>query len=170
VSREERSLNTFQHPARPFPILNDLAPGYDITGSRKEEVTVMKNNMRCRQTSKYIVMASGILLLAGCSFLADEPKGGVQGDSTLENQSKSLTGSYKDMGPDGSIKPHPEPSYKMRQEPQDRTTGVIILGGPAAMPELKMGTTPMKGATGGKTPSSGSVSNSRGSSSGAYGK
>lgn len=70
------------------------------------------------------------------------------------------------MGPDGSIKPHPEPSYKMRQEPQDRTTGVIILGGPVDMPELKMGTTPMKGSTGG----SGSVSNSRGSSSGAYGR
>ncbi len=130
----------------------------------------MKNKMRCRQTSDYMVMASGILLLAGCSFLADEPKGGVPVDSTLENQSKSLTGSYRDMGPDGSIKPHPEPSYTARQEPQGRTTGVIILGGSAAMPELKMDMTPMKGSAGRKVPSSGSVSNSRGSSSGAYGK
>ena len=108
-------------------------------------------------------MASGILLLAGCSFLADEPKGGVPVDSTLENQSKSLTGSYRDMGSDGSIKPHPEPSYKTRQEPQGRTTDVIILGGSAAMPELKMGTIPMKGSAGWKMPSSGS-------SRGAYGK
>jgi hypothetical protein len=123
----------------------------------------MKNKMRCRQTLGFMVGASGILLLAGCSFLANEPKEGVQVESTLENQSKSLTGSYRDMGPDGSIKPHPEPSYKTRQDPQGRTNGVIILGGSAAMPELKMSTTPMKGSAGGKMPSSGS-------SRGAYGK
>jgi hypothetical protein len=130
----------------------------------------MKNDMRCRQTLDCMVMASGILFLAGCSFLADEPKKGVQVESTVENQSKSLTGSYRDIGPDGSIKPHPEPSYKMRQEPQGRTNGVIILGGPVAMPELKMDSIPMKGATGGTMPRSGSVPNSRGPSSGAYGK
>lgn len=69
----------------------------------------MKNKMRCRQTSDYMVMASGILLLAGCSFLADEPKGGVPVDSTLEiNQKVSLdrTGTWDRTAPSSRIPSH----------------------------------------------------------------
>ncbi len=124
-----------------------------------------------RQTCNYMVVTSGILLLAGCSFLADEPKEGIQLDNILERQSKSIAGSYRDMGPDGSIQPHPESSYTMRQESQGRTNGgVIILGGPAPVPDLRTGKTTIKGSSGRTTPNSGSVSNSPGSSSGAVGK
>ncbi len=116
----------------------------------------------------YMVMVSGILLLAGCSFLADKPQENVQVDSrTLASQSKSLAGSYRDIGSDGSIKPHPAPSYKMSEEPQSRTDGAITLGGPADIPDVKTGT--IKRSTGGTTPRSSSGSNSTGSSSGASG-
>ena len=123
--------------------------------------------MIIRQTCVYMVMVSGILLFAGCAFLADEPQRGAQFDSTLGSQSKSLAGSYGDIGSDGSIKPHPESSYKMSQEPQSRTDGAITLGGPAGIPDLRTGT--IKRSTGGTTPRSGSGSNSTGSSSGASG-
>ena len=125
--------------------------------------------MMIRQTCVYMVMASGIFLSAGCSFMADEPKGEVQFDSTPESRPKSLAGSYRDIGSDGSIKPHPESSYKMRQEPQGRTNDVIILGGPAPIPDLKTGKTTIKGSTGGTTPHPGSVSDSTGPFSGARG-
>jgi len=123
--------------------------------------------MIIRQTCVYMVMVSGILLFAGCAFRADEPQGGAQFDSTLGSQSKSLSGSYGDIGSDGSIKPHPESSYKMSQEPQSRTDGAITLGGPAAIPDLRTGT--IKRSTGGTTPRSGSGSKSTGTSSGASG-
>jgi hypothetical protein len=126
-----------------------------------------ENTMIIRQTCVYLVMVSGILLFAGCAFRADEPQGGAQFDSTLGSQSKSLAGSYGDIGSDGSIKPHPESSYKMSQEPQSRTDGAITLGGPAAIPDLRTGT--LKRSTGGTTPRSGSGANSTGSSSGASG-
>ena len=73
--------------------------------------------MIIRQTCVYMVMVSGILLFAGCAFLADRPQGEAQPDSTtLATQSKSLAGSYRDLGSDGSIKPHPQPSYNMSQK------------------------------------------------------
>ena len=69
--------------------------------------------MMMRQTCVYMVMVSGILLFAGCAFVNYEPHEGAQFDSTLESQSTTLAGSYKDIGSNGSIKPHPESSYKM---------------------------------------------------------
>ena len=118
--------------------------------------------MIIRLTCVSMVMVSGILLFAGCSFLADKPQGEAQLDSTtLGTQSKSLAGSYRDVGSDGSIKPHPQPSYKMSQEPQSQTDGEIILGKPVDMPDLKTGG--IKRSTGG------SGSKSIGSSSGASG-
>jgi hypothetical protein len=130
---------------------------------KKERILIMM----MRQTCVPIVTASGILLLASCSFLADKPKEEAQFDNTLRSQSTSLAGSYRDIGSDGSIKPHPESSYKMTHEPQSRTDGAITLGGPADIPDLKTSTT--KKATGGTTPHSGLGSNSTGSSSGARG-
>jgi hypothetical protein len=124
--------------------------------------------MIIRLTCVSMVMVSGILLFAGCSFLADKPQGEAQLDSTtLGTQSKSLAGSYRDVGSDGSIKPHPQPSYKMSQEPQSQTDGEIILGKPVDMPDLKTGG--IKRSTGETTPRSGSGSKSIGSSSGASG-
>ncbi|MEO7859581.1 MAG: hypothetical protein ABIU05_03915, partial [Nitrospirales bacterium] len=96
-----------------------------------------------------MVMVSGILLSAGCSFMAngsflvDKPPENVQVDSrTLASQSKSLAGAYRDIGSDGSIKPHPAPSYEMSQDP--RTGGEIRLGGPMPMPDLRTGTVKME--------------------------
>ncbi len=106
--------------------------------------------MMMRQTCVYMVMVSGILLFAGCAFLADKPQGGAQFDSTLGSQSKSLAGSYRDIGSDGSIKPHPESSYKMSQGPESRTDGAIILGAPADMPNMRTGT--IKRSSGETTP------------------
>jgi hypothetical protein len=125
--------------------------------------------MIIRQTCDYIVLVSGILLFAGCVLLGNEyePQGGAQFEATLGSQSKTLAGSYNDIGSDGSIKPHPESSYKMSQEPQSRTDGAIILGGPPDIPDLRTGT--IKRSTGGTTPRSGSGSNRTGSSSGASG-
>ena len=117
--------------------------------------------MMIRQTCVYILMASGIFLMAGCSYLAGEPKEGVQADNTLERQPKNLAGSYGDIGSNGSIKPNPESSYKMRRETQGRTNNdVIILGGPVPIPDLRTGNTTTQGSPGGTTPRSGSVSDS----------
>jgi hypothetical protein len=79
--------------------------------------------MIIRQTCVYVVMMSGILLFAGCVFLGNEyePQG-VQFESTPGSQSKTLAGSYSDIGSNGSIKPHPESSYKMSQEPHIQPT------------------------------------------------
>lgn len=91
-----------------------------------------------RLTCVYMVMVSGILPLAGCYIMADRPQGEARPDSgTLGSQSKSLAGVYRDIGSDGSIKPHPQPSYNMSQEPQTRTDGVITLGAPVDMPSIK---------------------------------
>jgi len=80
--------------------------------------------MIIRQTCVYIVMVSGILLFAGCVWLGNEYEtpGGPQLESTPGSQSKTLTGSYSDMGSDGAIKPHPGSSYKMGQEPHSQPT------------------------------------------------
>ena len=83
----------------------------------------------------YMVLVSGILLFAGCAFKNYAPREGPQFDGT---PGTSLAGSYKDIGSNGSIKPHPAPSYKISQEPQ--TDGAITLGGPVDMPDLKSGT------------------------------
>jgi hypothetical protein len=129
--------------------------------------------MMIRQTCVYyVVMASGIFLMAGCSYLAGEPKEGVQAgqaDNSLERQPKNLAGSYGDIGSNGSIKPNPESSYKMRRETQGRTNNVIILGGPLPIPDLSTGNTTTQGSPGGTTPRSGSVSDSAGPFSGTRG-
>jgi hypothetical protein len=86
------------------------------------QINKRENTMIIRQTCVYVVMVSGILLFAGCAFVNYEPHDGTQFDSALESQSKTLAGSYKDIGSNGSIKPHPESSYKMSQEPPSQPT------------------------------------------------
>jgi hypothetical protein len=110
-------------------------------------------------------MVSG--MLAGCAFVNYEPRDEAQFDSTLKSQSKTLAGSYEDIGSNGSIKPHLGSSYEMGQEPQGGTDGAIILGGRAETPDLRSGT--MKEETGRTTPPSGPSSNSTGSSNRASG-
>jgi hypothetical protein len=109
--------------------------------------------MIIRPTFVYMVMVSGVFVFTGCSFWANEPQRGA--------------GTYKDVGSDGSIKPHPGSSYEMSQEPQRRTDSEIILGGPAEVPDMKMGT--MKRETGRTTPPPGPSPNSTGSSNRASG-
>jgi hypothetical protein len=118
------------------------------------------------QICAYVVMLSGILLVAGCALMNYEPRDGAQSDSGLEGQSKTLAGSYKDVGSNGSIKPHPESSDK---EPQSRTTGAIILGGPAEIPDMTTLTIKKTGKPGGTKAGSGSGPNSKDSSNGAMG-
>ena len=124
-----------------------------------------ENTMIIRPTCVYVVMLS-VLLFAGCALMNYEPRDGAQSDTALEGQSKTLAGSYKDIGSNGSIKPHPESSDK---EPQGRTTGAIILGGPAEMPDMTTLTIKKTGKPGGTKAGSGFGSNSKDSSNGAIG-
>jgi hypothetical protein len=115
-----------------------------------------------------IVRTSGVFFFCGCSLLADGPKTGAQFDRISGSETKSIAGSYRDVGTDGSIKPHPKSSGV-----GGRTDGVIMLGGPAEVPDIKSGQITIKGSMGEKTPTvrmgertfpSGSGSNSTGSS------
>ena len=74
--------------------------------------------MIIRQTCVYVVMVSGILLFAGCVFLGNEYE--PQGVQFESKPGTALTESYSDLGSNGSIKPHPESSYKMSQEPHSQ--------------------------------------------------
>jgi len=124
--------------------------------------------MTIRDMCVYMVMASGILFNAGCSLMIDQPKGDTPSESTLKGQSQSLAGVYTDLGSDGSIQPH---SQSVGQG--GRINGLIILGEPANMPDMKTGKTTIKGSTdttptvrmGETTFGSGSGPNSTGSSS-----
>jgi hypothetical protein len=100
--------------------------------SRKE------NTMIIRHTSFSVMIVSGMLLFGGCAFVHHEPRNNAPID---RSQSTTLAGSYKDIGSDGSIKPHPDSSYEMSRDPQRQTTGSIILGGEEKeLPDLRTGT------------------------------
>ena len=136
---------------------------YGVLGRSSRIPIKWENTMIMRQACVYMVMVSGIFLFSSCAFLTDKPQGEAQPNSTtLGTQTKNLAGSYRDVGSDGSIKPHPQPSYNASQEPESRTGGVINLGGPTEIPDLKTGT--VKSSTGG------SGSNSTSSSGGASGR
>lgn len=57
-------------------------------------------------------------------------------------QSKNLAGPYRDVGSDGSIQPHPE---SVGVEGRG-VNGLVILGGPADMPNMKTGENELKGS------------------------
>ena len=59
--------------------------------------------MTIHQTCSYLVLVSVILSFAGCSAWGPSTKGAAQFDQgSLEGQSKSLAGVYRDVGSDGS--------------------------------------------------------------------
>jgi hypothetical protein len=98
-------------------------------------------------------MTSAILSFAGCSLWGPQSKGEAQFDSTEVSPSKSLAGAYSDIGSDGSIKPHPEPSGAITQESKGgQVKGLILLNAPVDMPDIKSGNSTIKGTTGGTTP------------------
>lgn len=80
-------------------------------------------------------MVSGVLSVVGCAFGDYAPHEVNQSDST---RGTSLTVSYKYLGSDGSIEPHPAPSYEMSQKSQS-PTGEITLGGAVDMPNVATG-------------------------------
>jgi hypothetical protein len=99
--------------------------------------------------------------------MIDQPKGESPSASTLRSESKSLAGIYSDIDSNGFIKPHPQSVGE-----GGKITGLIILGGPADMPDIKTGTMKLKEPTdttptvkmGDTTFSSGSSSTRTGSS------
>lgn len=107
-----------------------------------------------QETGMYVrfVMASGIVLIAGCSLWTGEADRGFQLKNIPQLHSKSLAGSYGDVGPDGSIKPHP-----IILGTGGRITGVIKAGGPAPIPDLRTGEMVIKGGSGGTKPPFGSA-------------
>lgn len=97
--------------------------------------------MKSRSMCASILMASGMFLFAGCSAWGPSTKGTAQFDSSdVEGQSKSLAGVYQDVQSNGSIKPHLQTAGV-----EGRVNGLVILGGPADMPNVKTGQNEIKG-------------------------
>jgi len=103
--------------------------------------------MKIPLTLVNVAMTSGVFFFYGCSLMVDEPKTGTRFDRMSGNETKSIAGLYRDVGTDGSIKPHPQSSGA-----GGRISGVIMLGGPAEVPDIKTGRMTIKGSMGEKTP------------------
>ncbi|UVT20332.1 MAG: hypothetical protein H8K03_21615 [Nitrospira sp.] len=84
-----------------------------------------------RQT---LIMGTGILLTMGCSLMIDQPNGDIPSERELRSESKSLAGVYTDVDSNGTIKPHAETVGE-----GGTINGLIILGGPSDMPDIKAG-------------------------------
>lgn len=98
--------------------------------------------MKVMDIYKCVGMACSILSFAGCSAWGPSTKGDAQfNQSSVQGQSKSLAGVYRDVGSDGSIQPH---SDVLGTDGQ--INGLIILGGPADMPNIKTGQNEIKGS------------------------
>lgn len=108
-----------------------------------------------------MVMVSGILAFAGCSLMVDEPQGTAHIESTTGRQAKTLAGSYKHIGSDGSIKPHP-PSPGTG----GRTVGTIEVAAPTDGLDHKTGKPALGGTDGGIMSRFGYSPNHTGSSAG----
>jgi hypothetical protein len=68
--------------------------------------------MTISQTCGYLLVASGVVLLVGCSAWNGRPDPETHVVSPPYMNSKSLAGAYPDVGPDGGIKSHPASSSK----------------------------------------------------------
>jgi hypothetical protein len=68
--------------------------------------------MTIGQTCGYLLVASGVVLLVGCTAWNGRPDTEVPVVSTPDMKSKSLAGGYPYVGPDGGIQPHPASSNK----------------------------------------------------------
>lgn len=90
--------------------------------------------MRIQQLSACLLGVSSLILCISCSWLSDQSSS----PAVELPPSKALAGLYKDVGPNGSIKPHPQ----ALQTPTggQRTEGVIELGDEIQNPELEIGT------------------------------
>ena len=103
--------------------------------------------MTIRHTCVGLVLASGMFSFAGCSAWGPDSRSETQVDaSSVEGQTKSLAGLYRDVGSDGSIQPHPQTVGV-----EGRVNGLVILGGPADVPNMKTGENEIKGSAD-KTP------------------
>jgi len=106
----------------------------DTPDDREEDAMTMK------QICGYMVMIPAVFLLVGCSAWSGRPDTELPIASAPDMQSKSIAGAYADVGPDGSIKPHPSSSDKIFPDPRSqRTGGTISLGGPLPMPNIRTG-------------------------------
>lgn len=90
--------------------------------------------MRIQQPSACLLVMSSLFLCVSCSWLTDQSSS----PAVELPPSKSLAGLYKDVGPNGSIKPHSQAPHTMRGG--QRTEGVIELGDEIQNPELDIGT------------------------------
>lgn len=85
--------------------------------------------MKIGRSCAYAVVAISAFMLVGCSLWTGRQDSETQYPSTPPIPPKSLAGVYRDVGRDGSIKPHlldaPE---TMGPGPGDRQTGTITLG------------------------------------------
>ncbi len=98
--------------------------------------------MNTRDISTYMVIANCMISFPGCSAWGPSIKGTAQFTSNdVEGQSKSLAGVYEDVQPNGSLKPHVQ-----KAGVEGRVNGLIILGGPADMPNIKTGGSEIKGS------------------------
>lgn len=68
--------------------------------------------MTISQICRDILVASGVVLLVGCTAWTGRPDPDVHVVSTPDMKSKSLAGAYSDIGSDGGIKPHSASSNK----------------------------------------------------------
>jgi hypothetical protein len=68
--------------------------------------------MTISQTCGYLLVASGVVLLVGCTAWNGRPDSEVHVVSAPDMKSKSLAGAYPDVGPDGGIQPRPASSNK----------------------------------------------------------
>jgi hypothetical protein len=68
--------------------------------------------MTISQTCGYLLVASGVVLLVGCTAWNGRPDPDVHVVSTPDMKSKGLAGAYSDVGPDGGIQPRPASSNK----------------------------------------------------------
>lgn len=82
-----------------------------------------------------------IFFFVGCSAWDGGYKGGAP-PNVEDMQGKSITGVYRDLGLDGSIKFHP-----VRMGIGGQTTGIIKVGGPAPIPDLRTGEMVIKGGS-----------------------
>ena len=62
--------------------------------------------MTITQACGYLLVASGVVMLVGCSAWNGRPDTEAHVVNPPYMNSKSLAGAYPDVGPDGGIKPH----------------------------------------------------------------
>ena len=96
--------------------------------------------MKIKHTCGSMGMACSILVFAGCSLWGSSSKGEPESLSKLESQHNTLAGVYKDVDPNGSIKPH-----SLQVGTEGRTNDVVIGGEAVYLHNMRTGHNDMKG-------------------------